>query len=217
MHTLADRPSGQYVEETSTNSRPRNLSCQNAKAVVKCNQCFPTALHLQQPGRADIFDQHFVSHFIESFGFKSPISGAQPPTWLDELAVFATSPAPILVKYSIRAGTMFFYGALAKDISIQTEACKWYSRALQSLQRLLSQRSSLYSGEEACAVVMLTHFENLAGTSNDAWFQHVQAAATMLEMSGPEGCRDGFSHQLFRHLRLLVVSPSVESANNQWC
>lgn len=169
---------------------------------------FPSVLQLQQPDRADIFDQHFVSHFVESFGFRSPTSGAQSPTWLDGLAGFATLPAPSLVRYSIRAGSMFFYGALTKDISIQTDACKWYSRALRSLQRLLSRKAFSYSGEEACAVVMLTHFENLAGTSEEAWFQHVQAAATMLELNGPQGCRAGYSHQLFRHLRLLVVSLS---------
>jgi hypothetical protein len=27
----------------------------------------------------------------------------------------------------------------------------------------------------------------------------------MLEAGGPESCRDGFLHQIFRHLRLLTV------------
>lgn len=208
MHALAGRPSGQSMENMSTDIGPRVLSRHNEEAVVKFHPHSSSALHLQQPGRAEIFDQHFVSHFIDSFGFKSPTSGGQPPIWLNELAVFATSPSPTLVQFSTRAASMFFYGALTKDISIQTEACRWYSRALQSLQRLLAQRTSSYSGEEACAAVMLTHFESLAGTSKDARFQHIQAAAAMLETSGPRGCLDGFSHRLFRHLRLLVVSSS---------
>lgn len=207
MHALADQPSVQCTEtESSKELGPHTLSRQNERAVVISSPFSPSALHLQQPDRADIFDQHFVSHFIESFGFRSPTSGAQSPTWLDELAVIVTSPAPKLVKFSIRAGSMLFYGALTRDMSIQTEACKWYSKALQSLQHLLSQQASSYSGEESCAVVMLTHFESMAGTSKEAWFQHVQAAATMLAMGGPQGCCDGFSHQLFRHLRLLIVS-----------
>ena len=166
----------------------------------------PSAISIQQPGRADIFDQLFVSHFIESFGFKAPGTNAPSQIWLDELAVFLTLPTPSLVRHSIRAGSMFFYGSLADDVSIQTEACKWYMRALQGLRDLLSQETSSFTGDVVCAVVMLTHFENLAITSTDGWFQHVQGAAMMLESGGPESCREGFLHRLFRHLRLLVVS-----------
>jgi hypothetical protein len=161
---------------------------------------------LQQPGRADIFDQLFVSHFIESFGFRTSVSESPSPTWLDELSVFIVSPVPGLVKHSIRAGSMFFYGTLAQDVSIRTEACRWYMRALQGLQGVLTQNASPFTGDVICAAVMLAHFENLAGTSDEAWFQHVQGASMMLKTGGPESCRDGFLHQLFRHVRLLTVS-----------
>ncbi|OQD89665.1 hypothetical protein PENANT_c002G03202 [Penicillium antarcticum] len=56
---------------------------------------------------------------------------------------------------------------------------------------------------------MLIHFEHIAGTSEDAWIQHLQGAAKMLEATGPELCRDGFLHQLFRHLRLLTFVASM--------
>lgn len=104
---------------------------------------------------------------------------------------------------------MFFYGSLIGDVSIQTEALKWYSKSLQGLQGLLSQKSSSFTGDMICAVVRLIYFENLAGTSTEAWFQHVRAPAMMLETGGAESCREGFLHQLFRHLRLLVVSHPV--------
>jgi hypothetical protein len=161
-----------------------------------------------QPSRADIFDHLFVTHFIESFGFKPPTPGRQPPSWLDELGAIVVSPGPDLVKHSIRAASMYFYGTVAGDVSIRTEACRWYSMALQGLQSLLSQKTTQFTGNVICSTVMLTHFENLAGTSGGAWFQHVQGAAMMLETCGPEGCRDGFLHQLFRHLRLLTVGSS---------
>lgn len=166
----------------------------------------PSVVSILQPNRADIFDQLFVSRFIESFGFKAPAQNTPPPTWLDELAVFLTLPAPSLVKHSIRAGSMFFYGSLADDVSIKTEACRWYTRSLKGLQDLLSHKTSSFTGDVICAVVMLTHFENLAGTSTEAWFQHVRGAVMMLESGGVESCREGFLHQLFRHLRILVVS-----------
>lgn len=185
--------------------RPQAIGSQKDREAFD-SILYPSLSLIQQPGRADIFDQLFVSHFIESFSFKAPVAENSPPTWLDELAVFLASPVPGLVRHSIRAGSMFFYGTLVHDVSIQTEACRWYLRALQGLQGLLSQNASSFTGDVVCAVVMLTHFENLAGTSEGAWFQHVQGAAMMLEAGGPESCRVGFLHELFRHLRLLTVS-----------
>lgn len=159
-----------------------------------------------QPCRADLFDQLFVSHFIESFGFKESTADDPSSTWLDKLALFITSPSPPLVKNSIRAGSMFFYGSLVDDVSIRTEANKWYLKALQGLRSLLFQQTGVFTGDIICSAVMLAHFETSAGTSGEAWFQHVQGAARMLESGGPASCRDGFLHQLFRHLRLLTVS-----------
>jgi hypothetical protein len=101
---------------------------------------------------------------------------------------------------------MFFYGSLVDDVSICTEANNWYLKALRGLRCLLSQQTGVFTGDIICSVVMLAHFETTAGTSGEAWFQHVQGAAMMLESGGPASCRDGFLHQLFRHLRLLTVS-----------
>lgn len=159
-----------------------------------------------QPSRADLFDQLFVSHFIESFGFRESSDERTPSTWLDSLALFITSPSQDLVKTSIRAGSMFFYGSLVDDVSIRTEANKWYVKALQGLRCLLTQQASEFTGDVICSAVMLAHYETTAGTSDEAWFQHVQGAARMLQSGGPASCRDGFLHQLFRHLRLLAVS-----------
>lgn len=91
-----------------------------------------------------------MSHFIESFGFKTSAKNTPSPTWLDELALFLTLPTPSLAKHSIRAGSMFFYGSLTGDVSIQTEARKWYSKSLQDLQRLLSEEFIFYWCYDLC-------------------------------------------------------------------
>jgi hypothetical protein len=79
-------------------------------------------------------------------------------------------------------------------------------KALQGLQYHLSQQlSSSFSGDVICAAVMLTHFESLADTAPGAWFQHVRGASLMVARGGPESCRQGFLHNIFRHLRLLTV------------
>lgn len=113
-----------------------------------------------------------------------------------------------MAKHSIRAATIYFYGTVASDSFIKTEACKWYSVVLRGLYGLLSQNIGPFSEDCVYKAVMPTHFENLAGTSGCASFEHVRGAAMMIEAGGPESCRDGSLHQIFRHLRLLTVSPS---------
>ncbi|KAK1252214.1 hypothetical protein MKX08_003401 [Trichoderma sp. CBMAI-0020] len=170
----------------------------------------PSRLSALQPSRANAFDQFFVSHFIDAFFGSArpslPIPNGPSKIWLHELPGFLASPCPSPVQYSIRAASMLSYGTIAGDVSIKTEACRWYMRALQSLRHLLSLDdlgSSLYSPESTvCAAVMLIHFETSAGTSPKAWLPHVNGAASLLEAQGPERCRDGFMHQIFRHLRL---------------
>lgn len=166
-----------------------------------------------QPSRADAFDQLFVSHFIDAFFGSArpslPIPNGPSKIWLHELPDFLASPYPSPVQYSIRAASMLSYGTITGDVSIKTDACRWYMRALQSLRHLLSLDdlgSSLYSPESTvCAAVMLIHFETSAGTSPKAWLPHANGAASLLEAQGPERCRDGFMHQIFSHLRLQTV------------
>ncbi|KAA8643959.1 uncharacterized protein ATNIH1004_008155 [Aspergillus tanneri] len=169
-----------------------------------------------QPSRADCFDQLFVSHFIESFGhLKEPDPGVPSPVWLDELPIILYSPVPSLVKFSIRAGSMLSYGTQAQDISIQTESHRWYARSLRDLRSLLQrsvspqERATLLTEDVLCAVVMLIHFETMAGTSPTAWVQHVEGAAVILEARGPENCRLGFMNQLFRHVRLQATLAAI--------
>lgn len=206
IHALPSQP--QAV--CSMNGTPGNTSCQKAMTTPyqtvydrRVHSLLPSSY---QPSRAEMFDQLFVSHFIESFAFKEPCSGKQLPTWLDELAELIISPTHDVVKHSIRASSALFYGFLAQDIAIQTEASRWYLKALQGLQYHLSQQlPSPFSGDMICTAVMLTHFESLAGTAPGAWFQHVRGASIMIARGGPESCCQGFLHNIFRHLRLLTV------------
>ncbi|KIM97219.1 hypothetical protein OIDMADRAFT_168978 [Oidiodendron maius Zn] len=165
-----------------------------------------------QPSRANFFDNLFVAHFIESFGNMKASPSPVPSTiWLDELPILVASFRPSLAKHSIRAGTMLLYGAYARDVSIQTEARRWYARALRDLRSLLlrgacaGDSAVAFNEDDICATVMLSHFESVAGTSVGAWVQHVEGASMMLEIRGPERCRFGFMHEIFRHLRLLTL------------
>ncbi|CEJ56486.1 hypothetical protein PMG11_02691 [Penicillium brasilianum] len=209
VHALPDSTSSKPIaRQISTNLKGPTFA--GAVQGWSCDRYWdPRLPSYQQPCRADLFDQLFVSHFIESFGFKASRANDPSSIWLNKLAVFITQPSPTLVRSSIRAGSMFFYGSPVDDVSIRTEANKWYLRALHGLRCLLEQQAGAFTGDIICSVVMLAHFETTAGTSGEAWFQHVQGAAQMLQPGGPASCRDGFLHQLFRHLRLLVFTAAL--------
>lgn len=206
------------------------LTCIKTKSPHTMMMMHPSHLPALQPARADAFDQLFVSHFIDAFFGSArpslPIPNGPSKIWLHELPDFLASPCPSPVQYSIRAASMLSYGTITGDVSIKTEACRWYMRALQSLRHLLSLDDlglSLYSPESTvCAAVMLIHFETSAGTSPKAWLPHVNGAASLLEAQGPERCRDGFMHQIFRHLRLQTFVAAMADnrlhpfASPQW-
>ncbi|KAI8665485.1 Zn(2)-C6 fungal-type domain-containing protein [Fusarium sp. Ph1] len=168
-----------------------------------------------QPSRASAFDQLFVSHFVESFfgTMKPPPTPTTPSKiWLHELPVFLASQEPSSAQPAIRAASMISYGTLTGDVSIKTAARKWYAEALHHLQCRITKGNVAVDESIICAVVMLIHFETWAGTSQKAWLRHLKGAAMLLQVAGPESCRDGFMHQIFSHLRFqMFVAAMTEN------
>lgn len=163
-----------------------------------------------QPSKSAPFQQLFLCHFISAFDNRN-LHRTQMKSWYWELPVIvATSTCPAAL-HSIRAASMLHYGVLSKDISVQTEARRWYSRGLNSQRRLLESGSSktnaiMPGAEEILSSVMLTLFELVVATTPLGWIQHILAAARMLIMRGPENCQSGLVHMLFRTMRMTVVS-----------
>lgn len=130
-----------------------------------------------------------------------------PAFWLRRLPELLASPVPPPVKHSIRATGMASYGTLTGDLAIQTEACRWYAKALHSLHNLLRSRNQRDADTEdiICAPIMMCHFEMMAGTSPVAWMQHVEAAASMLVIQGPGNFCLGSEHEIFLTVRVFMV------------
>jgi hypothetical protein len=192
--------------------------------IVAADFALDILSHLQlpprQPSPAKAFEQMFISHFIRSFGN----TRNTPPYWLDKLPEFFFSSVSEPVKDSIRAAVMLFYGILTRNISMQTEANRVYTKALHSLRSRL-QNETLVREETLsicdhsastnaklttnnmviCAPIMMCHFEMMSSSSPDGWINHVEAAAKMLEIRGPKDCRLGLKHQTFLTVRLFIV------------
>jgi hypothetical protein len=108
---------------------------------------------------------------------------------------------------------MVFYATLNGDVSIQTEAVRSYTKALETQRVDISggrfqQRASqtLTSEEAICSTMMMCYLEMIMKTTPVAWMQHLDAAAAMIEAEDMEACQFGFMHQLFRTVRLGIVS-----------
>ena len=106
---------------------------------------------------------------------------------------------------------MAFYGTKASDLSLQTEASRWYVRGLGLQRTELEKVSSSQSTKQLDATALLaplmfSMFETIMVTERLGWAQHLCAAARFLELLGPHACKDGIVNSLFRSIRAGLVS-----------
>jgi hypothetical protein len=133
--------------------------------------------------------------------------------WSDQAIQNPTSPA---LKFAVRAGTMAFYGSLTKNVALQADASRWYSKAIQLERALLATKAAqpkrklkTVNFEELVTPIILALFESAMCTSPMGWAHHCNAAAKQLEDIGPEHCQTGLVFDIFRSVRLNMVSCMV--------
>lgn len=168
-----------------------------------------------QPSKADLFQQHFTSHFISNF-FNPASFLRKHNMWAYHLPAILASTTSPAVEHATRAATMAFYGTKAGDDSVKTEACRWYVKGLGLQRNELQKASSPGRGQQldstsVLAPLMFSIFETIMMTSKFGWVQHLHAACKFLEVIGPEACQDGLGYSLLRSVRLGVVSLSIPS------
>jgi hypothetical protein len=163
-----------------------------------------------QPSKAAPFAQLFLDHFISAFDTQK-IMNSPVGTWFDYLpAIYNTSPYESC-QDSTRATMMVYYGVMTNNMSIQTEAYRWYAKALESQRNFIQGDTTalpktIPAAEEILSPIILALFELVSSTTPTGWLNHVMGAATMLQMRGPEGCQTGLAHLVFRAVRPVVVS-----------
>ncbi|KAL8715200.1 MAG: hypothetical protein Q9220_001158 [cf. Caloplaca sp. 1 TL-2023] len=180
-----------------------------------------------QPSKAEIFQQHYTAHFIGNF-FNPASFRSRQAAWAYHLPAILASTSTPAVQAATRAATMAFYGTVAEDIVVQTEACRWYVKGMAHQRNELEKTSSPTRVRDldiasVLAPLMFSIFETIMMTSHTGWVQHMHAAIRVLEVLGPEACQEGFAHNLFKAVRVSAVycadswksPPALES--NEWC
>lgn len=167
----------------------------------------PSSYH---PSRKAPFQQLFLGHFISSFDNEN-LHRTPMKSWYKELPSILSASSFKAGQEAIRAATIMHYGVMTANVSIQTEGCRWYARALRG-QRidLQNERPALSTrmptGEEVLSLVILSIFELVSSTTPMGWIDHLLAAAALLQMRKPENCQNGLVHLVFRTMRMTVVS-----------
>ncbi|KAF2687653.1 hypothetical protein K458DRAFT_414729 [Lentithecium fluviatile CBS 122367] len=85
-----------------------------------------------------------------------------------------------------------------------------YLRAVQTLQTCLEDPQQGRSPNTLCASVLLGLVEALAGPRvNNRYLAHVGGAGRLMELQGPEQCRDSFAKEMLRFNRGGIIITSI--------
>ena len=162
-----------------------------------------------QPSRAAPFQELFLGHFISTFNNRN-LQRTSIESWYEELPRILNTSQYQTVIDSIRAVTMVHYGVITANMPVQTEAYRWYAKALKG-QRIVVQKdwqslsSRMPAGEEVLPPILFALFELVTLTTPTGFAEHIVAAAALLQLRKPENCQDGLAHLLFRTVRISLV------------
>lgn len=205
--------------------RPRSISSDNSQSphsggtneiVSLDGNQLPVVLRSQfllpssyQPSRTAPFEELFLDHFVSSFD-TGRLHRTTTESWYSQLPAIYNTSSHQTSQDSIRAAITVHYGAMTTNTSIQTEAYRWYAKALEGQRTILQKdkllpRISIPTEEEILTPVLLTLFELVATTTVTGWINHSLGSAAMLEMRRPENCQEGLAHLLFRAQRMTIV------------
>ncbi|KAF2802303.1 uncharacterized protein BDZ99DRAFT_483037 [Mytilinidion resinicola] len=220
---LAIRPSPIEASPGVISPTPEATGCvlDVNPTIIGCRQHFRLAFPYQ-PSLVEIYDQAFIYQFVELHkGWKAPKKYDGDMPWVTRLPELSSSSAKPVIKYSIRAASMAFYGQAHQDVSVMTDSYRWYSTGLALQRGCISdlEESHIPGIEEVIVPMVMSLYEVVASTTQTSVFHHLDAASNVLNMRGPTNCTTGLPHQLLKVMRvtsanvsLMTNSPSLFSS-----
>jgi len=98
-----------------------------------------------------------------------------------------------------------------KDMRLVRESSKAYGKALRDLQTALFDKGRAGSDQVLTACLLLSMYEVYEGSSKKAfgWVSHVQGAARLLELRGPERHQTWQAHHVFLGARVPIIYAGI--------
>ncbi|KAH8696237.1 hypothetical protein BGW36DRAFT_380493 [Talaromyces proteolyticus] len=204
---------------SSKTSAYERLGCVGELEATSINSHLkpPSSSITPPPWNLEIFDRTFIAQFVARIRNKRHKIDNKH-AWLLKLPEIVTShSAPPALRHSTRAAATMFYSLLYHDLAAHTQACRWYSAALNAHRKFLSNCQSpatpgtnknvmdLTGLEVVATSVLLAVFEGFACTSPWGFYQHFAASCNAIKMRGPENCRTGMISQIFCSLRNIDI------------
>jgi len=161
----------------------------------------------------EIFYSTFLSYFTAT-GEGEDIQNKH--TWLHKLPTFSADGTNTALEIAVQATASAFSGVKTRNAPLLQDACTLYGRALHMHSRLLRLKKEI-TVHMVSTSVLLSIFEAMHATTASAYRAHVNGAAKMIEVAGPEQCWEGVLCQIYFHIRtqlVFVYLTSKESGKN---
>jgi hypothetical protein len=174
----------------------------------------PPILH--QPNKVNpmALDTAFLSHYVQyNAGSRTYSPEIQ---WLNHLPRIHSNSTKPAVNLSLRALSMVFYAKTHHDPGILVDSWRWYSVSLSAQRTSLARLKDDEIPEEGEVLVplILSLYELYCGSTASGSMIHLNAAARILNMRGPENCHTGAIWPLFKGIRNTEV-PLTTSTRNE--
>jgi hypothetical protein len=149
----------------------------------------------------EVFYSTFLSYFTAT-GEAEDIQNRQ--TWLHRLPTYSTDGTNTALEIAVQATASAFSGVKTRNLSLLQNACSLYGRALHMHSRLLRLKKEI-TVHMVSTSVLLSIFEAMHTTTASAYSEHLNGAAKMIEVAGPEQCMQGVLCQIYFHIRTQLV------------
>jgi hypothetical protein len=204
---------------TQTMSKaPRTKHGKDGSVLVLRNQP-PMARSLQISPRKslnEVFYSTFLAYFTTT-GEDEDIRNKN--TWLHKLPGFSTDGTNTALEVAVQAVASAFSGVKGPNMALLQDACILYGKALHLHSHLLRLKKEI-TVHIVSTTVLLSFFEAMHATTASAYRNHINGAAKMIEVAGPEQCMQGVLCQIYFHIRTqltFVYLTSKKHETNKVC
>lgn len=202
--TLLDMPP-QNHEFSAKGNRAEEV--EKAITAIRYHYRPPT---FNQPTKAlpEALDNAFITHYVELN--RAGKSRAPEVQWIGHLQnIFGNATKPV-VKISLRAVSMAFYGKCHNESSITIDSWRWYTVALNAQRSSIARmkKNNIPDEEEVLVPLILALYELYAGATAAGSTTHLNAAGEIMKMRGPSNCRSGAIWPIFKAIRAQDVGLS---------
>jgi hypothetical protein len=186
---------------TKSNSLTKKKQNNGSKALI-LHDVPLWSLHLSHRSPLnEVFYSTFLAYFTAT-GEGEDIQNQQ--TWLHRLPDFSTDGTNMALEIAVQATASAFSGVKTRNIPLLQDACTLYGRALNMHSRLLRLKKEI-TVHMVSTSVLLSIFEAMHATTASAYCEHINGAAKMIEVAGPEQCMRGVLCQIYYHIRTQLA------------